>query len=174
VLTDFQNHRGPRLCIDADGTLMQILGLKRILHLANPSKISMLKWRDLCIHPKSPTKIFNHLKLRYLQETRLLYMKSINHHSKSKDSLAHSKPGGPTAKPSCIKPLRQSSRNWNAHCTLLIHQKVLCIHENIIASIQSPKPKYSMPPNLEILGKLDFWKWNQTLKIGDQKTLCAF
>jgi hypothetical protein len=39
---------------------------------------------------------------------------------------------------------------------LPIHQKVLCTNKNIIASIQSPKPKYSMPPNLDILRKLDF------------------
>jgi hypothetical protein len=46
--------------------------------------------------------------------------------------------------------------------------------ENIIASIQNLELIYSIPPNLDILKKLDFSEWNQSLTIQNKKTPCAF
>jgi hypothetical protein len=39
----FSTLLGPRLCVGADGTPIQISGLKCALQLANPPKISMLE-----------------------------------------------------------------------------------------------------------------------------------
>jgi hypothetical protein len=133
----------------------------------------MLKWRDLCIHPKSPTKIFNHLKLRYLKETRLLYMKSINHHS-IKRLLGAFQVRRAHSQAVVHKGTRTELLGLKCALHLPTHQKVLCINKNIIASFQSPKPKYSIPPNLDILRKIKFWNLNQSLRTEDWKTLCAF
>jgi hypothetical protein len=57
---------------------------------------------------------------------------------------------------------------------LATHQRFLCSNEKIFASIQSLQLKYSIILNLDILRKLDFCKWNQSITTQNQKTLGAF
>jgi hypothetical protein len=78
------------------------------------------------------------------------------------------------AYPSVPMALWQRSRDWNIHCTQPIQQRFLCSNENIIASIQTLKLKYSIPPNLDILKKLDISEWYQSLTTQNQKTFYAF
>jgi hypothetical protein len=105
VLTDFQYSRSPHLCVDAVGIPIQIPGLKRNLHRANPPKISMLKWKYHCIHPKSKTKIFNTSKTKYPEETRFLEVKSATQNSRLKNYLCISISAG-----------LQYSRHWRWLC----------------------------------------------------------
>jgi hypothetical protein len=66
--------------------MTEIPGLKCALHLANSAKISMLKRKYHCTHPKSATKIFYPSKPKYPEASTFWYMKSITHHSKLKVS----------------------------------------------------------------------------------------
>jgi hypothetical protein len=111
------------------------------------------QWKNLCIHPKSGTKTFNHSNPTSFKETRFLQMKSITYHSKLKESLRIPNSTRP-------KQCHQCRRHSNRALGIVMRIAPCQPTKDFYASIQKFKLKYSITPNLDIWRILDFCKWN--------------
>ena len=142
MFIDFQYSWNLCLCIHADGTWIQIPGLK-CLHLANPPKISMLKLKKNFASIQSEElkhSIISNLdifkKLDFYKGNQSLTIQNWNtlYPFQVLQGWSHT--------------IKQSSRDWNAHCTLPTHKRFLCSNENSIASFHKLELIYSFIPNL--------------------------
>ena len=132
-----------------------------------PTKDFYAQWKNLCIHPKFGTKTFNHSNPISFKETRFLQMKSITYHSILKESLRIPNSARPKQ---CHRCRRHSNKALEIVMRIAPCQPI----KDFYASIQEFKLKYSITPNLHILRKLDFCKWNQLITTQNPMTLHVF